>query len=422
MAKVKRQSINRRPAKPQSLMMGYGYRPAWSEGALKCPIFQTSTFVFESAEQGKRFFEVAYGLREPDEGEQVGLIYSRLNNPDLEILEDRLTLWEDAESALVFASGMAAIGTTLLAYLRPGDVVLHSSPLYGGTHHLVTQILPEFGIAAVEYNPSMSAAEIESLLASVDGRLGMVYVETPANPTNDLYDIAVASQIAADHSTHDRKVPLAVDNTFLGPLWQHPIDHGADLVLYSATKYLGGHSDLVAGACLGSRDMLQPIAAMRAFLGTMADPQTGWLLMRSLETLQMRFTRQVENAERVAAMLAAHPKVTDVRYLGLLTPDDSQFDLYKRQCTSPGAMISIELNGGEAGAFRFLDNLELIKLAVSLGGTESLVEHPATMTHAGVDAEMKRRHGVTESLVRISVGVEDAGDLIADISMALDAV
>ena len=415
-------STNRRSAKPQSLMMSHGYRPAWSEGALKCPVFQTSTFVFESAAEGKRFFEVAYGLREPDDGERLGLIYSRLNNPDLEILEDRLTLWEDAESALVFASGMAAIGTTLLAHLRPGDVILHSSPLYGGTHHLVTQILPEFGIESVEYGPSTSAAEIESLLASADGQLGMVYVETPANPTNYLYDIAFASRIAAEHSTSNRKVPLAVDNTFLGPLWQRPIDHGADIVLYSATKYLGGHSDLVAGACLGLRDMLQPIATMRAFLGTMADPQTGWLLMRSLETLQMRFTRQVENAERVADMLAAHPKVTAVQYLGLLTPDDSQFDLYKRQCTSPGAMISLELPGGETGAFRFLDNLELIKLAVSLGGTESLVEHPATMTHAGVDAGMKRRHGVTESLVRLSVGVEDADDLIADIRVALDAV
>jgi methionine-gamma-lyase len=403
-------------------MMGYGYRPEWSEGSLKCPIFHTSTFVFETAEDGKRFFELAYGLREPDQGERPGLIYSRLNNPDLEILEDRLTLWEGAEKGLVFASGMAAIGTSLLTYLRPGDVVLYTSPLYGGTDHLLTQVLPEFGIEAVSWEQGMSEDDLEDAMGSVEGRLKMVYVETPANPTNCLFDIDMAARLAAEFSSPDRKVLVAVDNTFLGPLWQRPLDHGADLVLYSATKYLGGHSDLVAGACLGSREVLEPIAAMRTFLGTMADPQTGWMLMRSLETLKLRFTAQTENARAVAPALADHPTVTAVHYPGLLQPGDAQYDLYKRQCSGPGALISFELAGGEPAAFRFLNSLKLVKLAVSLGGTESLAEHPASMTHAGVDPEARLRYGVTDGLVRLSIGVEDIRDLLADILAALDAV
>jgi methionine-gamma-lyase len=411
------------PAKsPASLMMSHGYRPEWSEGSLKCPIFQTSTFVFETAEDGKRFFEVAYGIREQGEGENLGLIYSRLNNPDLEILEDRLTLWEGAEKGLVFASGMAAIGTSLLTYLRPGDVVLHSSPLYGGTDHLLTRVLPEFGIEEVSWDLDMSEGDIEGALGAANGRLKMVYVETPANPTNCLFDIDMAARLAAEFSSPDRRVLVAVDNTFLGPLWQRPLDHGADLVLYSATKYLGGHSDLVAGACLGSREVLEPIAGMRTFLGTMADPQTGWMLMRSLETLKLRFTAQTENARSVAAALADHPKVTAVHYPGQLQAGSPQYDLYKRQCSGPGALISFEVAGGESAAFRFLNSLKLVKLAVSLGGTESLAEHPASMTHAGVDPEERVRHGITDGLVRLSVGVEEIRDLMSDILAALDSV
>lgn len=402
--------------------MGYGYQPAWSEGSLKCPVFQTSTFVFETAEEGKRFFELAYGLREREGGERPGLIYSRLNSPNLEILEDRLRLWEEAQKALVFASGMAAIGTSLLAHLRPGDVVLHSSPLYGGTYHLLTSVLPAFGIEAVTWEFDSSRSDIEEALRPVLGRLKLIYVETPANPTNHMFDIDLAARIAGEFSSEDRKVLVAVDNTFLGPLWQRPLDHGADLVLYSATKYLGGHSDLVAGACLGPSRVLAPIEEMRTYFGTMADPHTGWMLMRSLETLELRFTAQTENAGLVADALSDHPKVIRVCYPGRLQPGSDQYELYKRQCTGPGAMVSFEIDGGEAAAFRFLNNLNLVKLAVSLGGTESLAEHPATMTHAGVEPESKLRHGITDGLVRLSVGIEHARDLMTDLYAALDAV
>ncbi len=409
---------------PESLSMGYGYRPEWSEGAIKSPIFQTSTFVFESAEQGKRFFALATGQAEPEPGEQQGMIYSRLNNPDLEILEDRLCLWEDADMGLVFASGMAAIATTLLTYLRPGDVLLHSEPLYGGTTHLVGETLPEFGVTSVPFRAGMTREEIEARIDewAPHRRLGMILIETPANPTNDLIDIRMCADIA-DGRTHERGRPLfAVDNTFLGPLWQHPLRHGADLVLYSATKYIGGHSDLVAGAVIGSEAHVKPVAGMRTYLGTMADPWTGWLLMRSLETLHMRMSRQTESAAKVARFLAEHPKVEGVRFLDLLEAADPQYEIYRRQCLGPGAMISFEVDGGEAEAFRFLNALKLVKLAVSLGGTESLAEHPATMTHAGVPLDEKQRTGVTESLVRISVGVEHPDDLIADLSQALEGM
>jgi methionine-gamma-lyase len=415
------EEITGRRLAPESLMMGYGYDPALSEGALKSPVFQTSTFVFSSAAEGKRFFELAYGLREPDPGEEAGLIYSRINNPDLEILEDRLCVWDDAERGLAFASGMAGISTTFTAHLRPGDVLVHTVPLYGGTDHLVRDLLPAFGVRTVEWRPGADAAEILSAVHRVGGTLELVFMETPANPPNQLFDIEMARRIADKFATEQRRPLVAVDNTFLGPIWQRPLEFGADLVLYSATKYLGGHGDLVAGAVLGSMEAIAPIAEMRTLLGTMASPWTGWLLMRSLETLDLRVRRQTATAQRVAEFLREHPTVLRVNYLGLLDADDPGHEIFKRQCMGPGAMISFELDD-EAAAFAFLDAVELVKLAVSLGGTESLAEHPASMTHAGVPAEEKARLGVTEGLVRLSIGVEHPADLIQDISTALAAV
>lgn len=409
---------------PESLMMSYGYRPEWSEGAIKSPIFQTSTFVFSNAAEGKRFFALAEGSAEAADGEKEGLIYSRLNNPDLEILEHRLRLWDGAERGLVFASGMAAITTAMLAYLRPGDVLLHSAPIYGGTDHFVHDVLPEFGVRTVKWEPDMSEGDVDVALESVlDGRrLGAILMETPANPTNDLFSIAMARRIADRYSDGERRVPVAVDNTFLGPLWQHPLQHGADLVLYSATKYIGGHSDLIAGAVLGSHEMMAPVAGMRTVLGSMATPLTSWLMMRSLETLDLRMRRETESAQKIAAFLVNHPKVVDVGYLGLLQEGDPGYDIYKAQAEGPGAMITFWIDGDEEEAFRFIDSLSLIHLAVSLGSTETLVEHPATMTHAGLDPDEKKKLRVNGALVRLSIGVENPDDLIHDISTALDAV
>ncbi len=415
--------LDGRPLHPESLMMSYGYNPALSEGAIKCPIFQTSTFVFKTAEDGKSFFELAYGLRRRGPGEEMGLIYSRLNNPDLEILEDRLTLWDEAEAAAVFASGMAAISTTLLAFLRPGDVVLHSEPVYGGTDYLLKHVLPQFGVRVVGFHAGAPPAEAEAKLRRLGlvDRLAMIYLETPANPTNALVDIAAYAALGA-RLGGERRVLTAVDNTFLGPLWQHPLKHGADLVLYSATKYIGGHSDVIAGVCLGPRDLLDQVRLFRTMFGTMAGPHTGWLLLRSLETLKLRMTAQMKSARHVAEFLNDHPKVARVYYLGNLTEDDPQYEVYRRQCSAPGGMISFEVVGGEAEAFRLLNALRLIRLAVSLGGTESLAEHPATMTHADVDPEERMEFGITPAMVRLSIGVEHPDDLIADLAQALEAV
>ncbi len=420
-----RRKIGDRELRPESLMMGYGYRPEWSEGSIKCPIFQTSTFAFKSAEDGKHFFAVAYGLEEQKPRESLGLIYSRLNNPDLEILEDRLTLWDAAEAASVHASGMAAISTTVFAFLRPGDVLIHSEPLYGGTEHLFTQVLPEFGIDVIGFpaGPDGPAIVEEALKdESVAKRVGMIFIETPANPTNDLVDIAHCAEVADRLSHEGKKVVLAVDNTFLGPVFQRPLQFGADLVVYSATKFIGGHSDLIAGAVLGPADLIQRVLVMRTFMGTAPDAWTGWLILRSLETLKMRMTAMMKNARYVADFLADHPKVDNVHYLGHISEDDPQFDLYRRQCIAPGSMVAFEVHGGEAEAFRFLNALQMVHLAVSLGGTESLAQHPATMTHADVSPEDQPRMGITPALVRLSIGVEHPDDLIADLDQALSAV
>jgi methionine-gamma-lyase len=407
---------------PETLMMGYGYDPALSEGALKCPIFHTSTFVFESAEAGKAYFELAYGLREPGPREESGLIYSRINNPDLQVLEERLTLWDRAESCLVFSSGMSAIATTLLTFLRPGDCIVHSEPVYGGTDFLLRRVLPQFGIRRAGF-PAGSTTAMEDAVraAAALGRVRMIYTETPANPTNALVDIEACAAVARQLGGAGDRTLVAVDNTFLGPLWQQPLDHGADLVLYSLTKYVGGHSDLIAGACLGSEHTIAQVRPMRTIFGTMADPMTGWLVLRSLETLKLRMTCAMKNARYVAEFLNEHPKVRKVHYLGFLDEGTGQYELFRRQCRAPAATFAFELNGGQEHAFRLLNALEVIKLAVSLGGTESLAEHPASMTHADMTPGEKARLGITDAMIRLSVGVEHPEDLIADLRQALDA-
>ncbi len=409
---------------PESLMMSYGYKPELSVGAIKCPIYQTSTFVFQTAEEGKAFFELAYGQREKRPNEELGLIYSRLNNPDVEILEDRLTLWDRTEAAAVFESGMAAISTVFFEFLHPNDVFLYSAPLYGGTEHFINHVLDKFNIRGIQFNHFHSKKDIIQMIktANLQNKLKLIYIETPSNPMNTLIDIEMCREIADYFSTKNNKIIVAVDNTYLGPLWQHPIKHGADLVLYSATKYIGGHSDLIAGACVGSKELIQRIKTLRSFLGNMAGPWTGWLLLRSLETLKVRMQQQAENAIKIANYLNKHPKIEKVLYPGLIDKKDPQYKIFKKQCISPGAMLSFYVKGNEKHAFKFLNNLRLISLAVSLGSTESLAEHPATMTHASVPAKEKDKYGITSNMIRLSVGIENADDLITDIEQALNKV
>jgi methionine-gamma-lyase len=404
-----------------TLMMGYGFDPALSEGSLKPPVFLTSTFVFENAAAGKRFFEGVTGKRP---GGAEGLIYSRFNGPNQEILEERLKLWEDGDDALTFSSGMSAIATLLLTFVQPGDVIVHSGPLYAATETLINKILGRFGITWVDFPAGATREEIDAVIAAgkAKGRVALIYLESPANPTNALVDVeAVAAARDAAFADGERP-PIAIDNTFLGPLWAKPLAQGADLSVYSLTKYAGGHSDLVAGGIVGNKAMITQIQMMRNTIGTICDPNTAWMLLRSLETLELRMSRAGENAAKVCAFLRDHPKVETVGYLGFLEEGSRQADIYKRHCSGAGSTFSLYLKGGEREAFAFLDALTIAHLAVSLGGTETLASAPAAMTHLSVPDERKAALGITDNLVRISIGVEDADDLIADFDNALRAV
>ncbi len=409
---------------PESLMMTAGYDKEWSQGAIKCPIFQTSTFVFNKAEEGKAFFEVAYGLREKDAAENVGLIYSRLNNPNVEILEDRLKIWDAAEDCACFNSGMSAISTVFFEFLKPGSLFVYSAPIYGGTHHFIQHVLTAFGIEGIPFGPNDTKDNILQKINAhpLKDHMKMIYVETPANPTNHLFSLTMCSEIAKGLSKDENKVLLVVDNTYMGPIWQHPLELGADLVIYSATKYIAGHSDLIAGAVSGSKQLIQRVKVLRTFFGNLPSPNTGWLLMRSLETMKIRMEQQQANAKLIAQYLSTHPKVAKVYFLGLLEKGTSQWDIFNEQCKGEGAMLSFDIVGGEKEAFVFLNHLKLIQLAVSLGSTESLAEHPATMTHIDIPEMEKKIMNITSSLVRLSVGVEHADDLIADIEKALEKV
>ncbi|THD35621.1 MAG: cystathionine gamma-synthase family protein [Sphingomonas sp.] len=417
-------SIGGRNLKPSTLMMGHGFDPALSEGSLKPPIFLTSTFVFPNAAAGKRHFEGVTGKRP---GGADGLVYSRFNGPNQEILEDRLGIWENAEDALAFSSGMSAIATLFLAMVKPGDTIVHSGPLYAATETLIARILGKFGVKWVDFPAGATREEIDAAMkkGAETGNVALIYLESPANPTNALVDVeAVAASRDAIFADRAEKPPIAIDNTFLGPLWHKPLDHGADIVVYSLTKYAGGHSDLVAGGVLGSKAHINTIRLMRNTIGTICDPNTAWMLLRSLETLELRMSRAGENAVKVCAFLNKHPKVEKVGYLGFLEQqgETRQADIYRRHCAGAGSTFSLYLKGGEKEAFKFLDTLKIAKLAVSLGGTETLASAPAAMTHLSVPDERKQALGITDNLVRISIGVEDADDLIADFAAALDAI
>jgi methionine-gamma-lyase len=410
--------------KPETLMLGYGYDPGLSEGAVKPPVFLTSTFVFGSAEEGRDFFDYTSGRRQPPAGSAAGLVYSRFNHPNSEIVEDRLAIYEGAESCGVFASGMAAITTTILAFARPGDVILHSQPLYGGTETLLANTMANFGIGAVGFVDGVSEAAVREAAqaARAKGRVSLILIETPANPTNTLVDIALLRRIADEvGATQGFRPILACDNTLLGPVFQHPLKHGADVSLYSLTKYVGGHSDLIAGAALGAKATVAPIKALRGSVGTQLDPHSCWMLGRSLETLAIRMERANSNARLVAEYLRDHPKVDRVHYLEFLEPGSPARVIYERQCTGAGSTFSFDIKGGQKEAFAFLNALQVFKLAVSLGGTESLASHPAAMTHSGVPAEVRARIGVLDTTIRMSVGIEHPDDLIADLTQALAA-
>ncbi len=425
MGNYHKRTIGNHELSAETQMMGFGYDPHLSEGALKPPIFLTSTFVFPNAQAGKDFFDYVSGRKEPPKGSTGGLVYSRFNNPNLEVLEDRLALWDKAESAAVFSSGMSAISTTLLSYLRPGDILLTCQPLYGGTETLINKFMASIGISAEHFHDGCNReiAITAAKSAMTRGKVGAIIVETPGNPTNSLVDLGLMREIAEMiKAEQGHRPPVICDNTLLGPVYSQALLHGADICVYSLTKYVGGHSDLVAGGATGNNEWMKPVRALRSAIGTQLDANTAWMIMRSMETMAIRMERANDNAKKIAEFLLGHPKVFAVHYLGFLKAGDPKKAVYERQCLAPGSTFSFEVEGGEKAAFNVLDRLQVMKLAVSLGGTETLISHPASMTHSGVPIETRAILGISESLIRISVGIESADDLIADLNNALSAI
>lgn len=407
---------------PETLMLNYGYDPELSEGAVKPPVFLTSTFVFRSAEEGRDFFDFVSGRREPPAGVGAGLVYSRFNHPNSEIVEDRLAVYERTESCALFSSGMSAIATTLLAFVKPGDAVLHSQPLYGGSETLLAKTFLNLGVSAVGFADGVNEAAVTEAAeqAMAKGRVSVILIETPANPTNSLVDVAMIRRVADAIGAKQGHTPvIACDNTLLGPVFQRPIEHGADISLYSLTKYVGGHSDLIAGAALGSKAVMKQVKALRGAIGTQLDPHSCWMLGRSLETLSVRMHKANDNARVVAEFLRDHPKVERIHYLPFHDETSPLGKAYAAQCTGAGSTFSFDITGGQEAAFRFLNALQIFKLAVSLGGTESLASHPAAMTHSGVPIDVRRRIGVLDTTIRLSIGIEHADDLVADLANAL---
>lgn len=410
--------------RPETLAVAFGYDPQSASGSVKPPIYMTSTFVYPSAQHAKDVHEAYFDGTGPLVG-QAGHIYSRLGHPGLDILEARLAAIDGAEAGAAFSSGMAAHSSIALAHVRPGDSVLHGRPIYGGVDMLYNTVMPQYGSFAEAYVDGTDAADVRRAAAAAmaKGPLKLIIAETPANPTAAIVDLALMVRIADEVGAQQGHRPLVVvDNTLLGPFAQRPIEWGADLCVTSLTKYCGGHSDLLAGGITGRRELIDQLLMLRTTWGNHLDPYTAWLVTRSLESVHVRTERAMENARRVAEFLRDHLKVAGVTYLGFLADGSRQREVYDRQCKAAGSTFSFHLQGGEAEAFRLLDQLRLLKVAVSLGGSETLICHSATTTHYAVAPEQRLAGGITEGTMRLSVGLEHVDDLIADLAQALEAV
>ncbi|WP_295524716.1 cystathionine gamma-synthase family protein [Novosphingobium sp. Chol11] len=412
------------PYRPETLAVAFGFDPQTAMGAVKPPVYLTSTFIYPSAQHAKDVHRAFFDA----EGPLVGIsnhIYSRLGHPGLDILETRLAAIDGAEAAAAFSSGMAAHSSIALAFVRPGESVLYGRPIYGGVDMLYSQVMPQFGLHFENYldgtDPEGVRKAADAALAK--GPLALIVAETPANPTAAIVDLDLMVAVADEVGTRTGKRPLVVvDNTLLGPFAQRPIEHGVDLCMTSLTKYCAGHSDLLAGGISGRTDLIHQLRTLRTTWGNHLDPFTSWLVVRSLESASVRIERAMSNARLVAEFLRDHPKVAGVTYLGFLPEGSRRREVYDRQCKGAGSTFSFHLHGGEAESFRMLDHLRLLKLAVSLGGSETLICHSATTTHYAVPREMRLAGGITDGTMRLSVGLEHPDDLIADLRQALEAV
>jgi cystathionine beta-lyase/cystathionine gamma-synthase len=406
----------RMPLHPPTEVLTRGFDPTLSVGSARPAVFRSSTYVFPSPEAAERAFDLMAGRAKPEPGEAVALVYSRFNHPNAEILEDQIVPLEPgAAAALVFNSGMSAIVTALFAHLRPGRAVVYTVPIYGGTQKFIQGVLEPWGVSGVAVRAGDSAALERAIRDTPD--VGVVLVETPANPTLTMTDLQHAADCAARRP--DRPLVM-VDNTLLGPVFQHPFRHGADVVLYSATKYLSGFSDLIGGVAL-TRDaaVAAPIRGLRGLFGTILQPDECWILNGRLPTVALRMRQATKNARMIVHALARHPKIARIHFPSTFA-DPEQMRIREAQCQGSGAMFSVELKGGKRAAFDFLRHVRIARDAVSLGGVETLVCHPRSTTHSGFTEEEFAQAGVTEGLVRFSIGVEDWRDLLADFENALE--
>ena len=410
--------------RPETLAVAFGYDPEMGMGSVKPPIFMTSTFVYPSAQHAKNVHEAYFDGTGPLVSE-TNHIYSRLGHPGLDFLEKRLAAIDGAEEAVAYSSGMAAHSSIALAYVRPGDSVLHGRPIYGGVDMLYNSIMPQFGSHVAAYTDGTDENDVRKAAdeAMAKGPLKLIIAETPANPTAAVVDLDLMVRIADEVGAKQGHRPLVVvDNTLLGPFAQRPIEHGVDLCMTSLTKYCGGHSDLLAGGVSGRKELIDHLRMQRTTWGNHLDPYTSWLVLRSLESVAVRTERAMENARGVAEFLRDHPKVAGVTYLGFLEPGTVRRAVYDRQCKAAGSTFSFHLHGGEAEAFRMLDQLKLLKVAVSLGGSETLICHSASTTHYAVPPAQRLAGGITDGTIRLSVGLEHVDDLIGDLRQALEAV
>jgi methionine-gamma-lyase len=379
-----------------------GYEPSNFLGSLNPPLFQTSTYVFDTAEQGENRFA----------GTEEGYVYSRMGNPTVSALEDRLAVLENGERGLAFSSGMAAISSVLIALTKANDHIVCSPGLYGATFNLLDMMEEKFQITHTFSNMSTKV----ELRKEITEETALIYVETPINPTLRLIDLQMVAEVAKEY-----QIPVVVDNTFSSPYLQRPLDLGCDIVVHSATKYLGGHGDVIAGLAAGKKKWLDRVQkSVMKDMGSVLAPFHAWLIMRGLKTLPVRLDRHSDNAEYIFGKLKRHPKVAKVYY-----PNDRKhpdYAIYKKQMKKGGGMISFEIEGSKEDAQKMLNQLSIVRLAVSLGDTDTLIQHPATMTHASVAPEMREKMGVTDQLLRLSVGLESVEDIWGDLKQALDQI
>lgn len=379
-----------------------GYHATQHQGSLAPPIFQTSTFVFDSAETGAARFA----------GEQEGYIYSRLSNPTVAMLEERIAAMENGEKGLAFGSGMAAVSAILLGLTKTGDHVLCSEGVYGCTFGLLQLMEEKYHIT----HNFHSMDDEDSIRSAITDHTSVIYIESPINPTMKLVDLEMIARIAKEFG-----IPVVVDNTFSSPYLQRPLDLGCDVVIHSATKYLCGHGDVIGGLAVGKKELMSHLAmTTQKDIGGVMSPFDAWLLLRGIKTLPVRMDRHCDNAKKLANLLKEHPFVSKVLFPG--DCDFPQYELANKQMSNSGGLISFEVKGDKATAQKFMNTLRLIKIAVSLGDAETLIQHPSTMTHAVVPEENRKQMGISDQLLRLSVGLEAWEDIWADLEQGLNQI